>query len=162
MTVSPLARLVDKYGLGFLAYGAVSATAALCEWGSFFLIFPLLGLGAAAAFSFFLATTVNFLLCRRLAFCSMRAAPAEFLLVMAMSLVAFAGNLACFLGLHWGVGVAIPAAKIAGTFAGFGFNYVVRQFFVFSHIPFYEPVSTVLQRYRRGPLDDGDRPGCAS
>jgi putative flippase GtrA len=162
MTVSPLARLADKYGLGFLAYGAVSAMAALCEWGSFFLTLPLLGLGGAAAFSFFLATTVNFILCRRLAFCSRRAAPTEFLLVMAMSLVAFAGNMACFLGLHWGLGVAIPAAKIAGTFAGFGFNYIVRQFFVFSRVPFYEPVSSFLQRHRRPPLKEGGRPGCAS
>jgi putative flippase GtrA len=138
-------RLADKYGLGFLAYVAVSGVSALSEWGSFFLILPMLGLGAAAAFSFIIATTVNFVLCRQLAFRSVRPAHWEFALVIVMSLVAFAANLACFFGLYWSGTVQMTEAKIAGTFAGFGFNYLVRQIFIFSRIPFYEPLSVFFR-----------------
>lgn len=137
--------LADKYGLGFLVYVAVSCVSALSEWGSFFLILPMLGLGGAAACSFLFATSVNFILCRQLTFRSRRPAHTEFALVVLMSLVAFAANFACFVMLHWGFAVDMPTAKVAGTFAGFGFNYLARQFLVFSRIPFYEPLSAFFR-----------------
>ena len=136
-----ISSVADKYGLGFLAYGAVSGVSALSEWGSFFLLLPVLGLIGAAALSFLVATTINFLLCRRLAFRSVRPAHSEFRLVMTMSAIAFAANFLCFFGLYWSLTASMPVAKVAGTFAGFGFNYLVRQFFIFSRMPFYEPLS---------------------
>ena len=135
----------DKYGLGLLAYGAVSGISALSEWGSFFLVLPVLGLIGAAALSFLVATTVNFFLCRKLAFRSDRPAHSEFVLVMVMSMIAFAANFLCFYGLYWSLTASMPLAKVAGTFAGFGFNYLVRQFFIFSRIPFYELLSVFLR-----------------
>jgi putative flippase GtrA len=67
------------------------------------------------------------------------------MLVIAMSALAFVANFLCFIALYHYANVSVLAAKISGTFVGFGFNYLVRQFFIFSNIPLYKAVTVVLR-----------------
>ena len=79
------------------------------------------------------------LLSRWADFLSVRRLRAEVMLVIVMSAIAFAWNFLCFVALYRYAGVNVLAAKVSGTFVGFGFNYFVRQFFIFSRIPLHKP-----------------------
>jgi hypothetical protein len=94
------------------------------------------------------------LLSRWAAFLSVRRLRAEVMLVIVVSAITFAWNFLCFAALYRYAGVNVLAAKVSGTFVGFGFNYFVRQFFIFSPIPLHKPVSVVLQLRLRSELGE--------
>jgi putative flippase GtrA len=137
--------LANRYGIGFAIYCGIAIVSALSEWASFLLALSEMGPNAAAILAFFVATLINLVLSRWAAFLSVRRLHAEVMLVIAMSAIAFAWNFLCFFVLYRYAGVNLLAAKVSGTFVGFGFNYFVRQFFIFSPIPLYKPVSVVLR-----------------
>jgi putative flippase GtrA len=137
--------LADRYGIGFFFYCGVAIMSALSEWVSFSVALLKLGPNAAAILAFFVATLVNSLLSRR-TFRSMRQACSEVVLIIMTSGIAFGFNFFCFFALYYFAGINILTAKVSGTFVGFGFNYIVRQFFIFSPIPLHKPVSVVVQR----------------
>ncbi len=138
--------LADRYGIGFLLYCGIAIVSALSEWVSFLVALLKVGPNAAAILAFFVATLVNLLLSRR-TFRSMRQPWSEIILIMVMSGIAFALNFLCFVALYYFAGINVLMAKISGTFFGFGFNYIVRQFFIFSPVPLHQPVSVVVQRF---------------
>jgi putative flippase GtrA len=135
----------NRYGIGFFVYCGVAAVSGLSEWISFLIALSEMGPNAAAIFAFFVATTINLLLSRWIAFRSVRRMHTEIILVFAMSALVFASNFLSFVALYRYAGVDVLAAKVIGTFVGFGFNYLVRQFFIFSAIPLHKPVSVVLR-----------------
>lgn len=141
--------LADRYGVGFLVYCGVAAVSALSEWATFLVILAKVGPNTAAILAFFVATSINLLLSRSFAFRSVRRLRTEVMLVIGMSAVAFTSNFLCFVALYRYAGVSLLGAKVSGTFVGFGFNYLVRQFFIFSSTPLHKPVSVVL-RLRAG------------
>jgi putative flippase GtrA len=139
--------LANRYGIGFIFYCGIAIVSALSEWLSFSLALLKVGPNAAAILAFFVATLVNLLLSRR-TFRSMRGLWSEVVLVMVMSGIAFVFNFSCFVALYYYASINVLAAKISGTFVGFGFNYVARQFFIFSPIPVHSPLSVVARRLR--------------
>jgi putative flippase GtrA len=137
--------LVNRYGIGFFVYCGVAAVSAVAEWASFLVALSEMGPNAAAISAFFIATMINLLLSRWIVFRSVRRLRTEVMLVFAMSALAFVANFLCFIALYRYANVSVLAAKVSGTFVGFGFNYLVRQFFIFSDIPLYRSVSVVLR-----------------
>jgi putative flippase GtrA len=152
-----LRRLVlpfaNRYGIGFLAYCSVAAVSALSEWASFFVTLSKVGPNAAAVLAFFVATFINLLLSRSVAFRSVRRLRMELILVIGVSAIAFTSNFLSFVALYRCAGVNLLSAKVSGTFIGFALNYLARQFFVFSSIPLHKPVLIVLG------LCDGSKQG---
>jgi putative flippase GtrA len=144
-----LIPLANNYGIGFFVYCGVGAVSALSEWASFLVALSEMGPNAAAILAFFVATLINLMLSRWAAFRSVRRLRTEVMLVIAMSAIAFASNFLCFVALYRYAGVNVLAAKVSGTFVGFGFNYLLRQFFIFSPVPLHKPVSVVLRLRRR-------------
>jgi hypothetical protein len=135
--------LANRYGIGFAIYCGIAVVSALSEWASFLLMLPEMGPNVAAILAFFIATLINLLFCRWAAFLSVRRLRAEVMLVIAMNAIAFAANFLCFVAVYH-AGFDVLAAKVSGTFVGFGFNYILRQFFIFSLTPLHKPVSVVL------------------
>jgi SAM-dependent methyltransferase/putative flippase GtrA len=142
--------LANDYGIGFLVYCGVAAVSALSEWACFLVALSKMGPNAAAILAFFVATLINLLLSRSIAFRSVRRLRTEVMLVIAMSAIAFAPNFLCFVALYRYAGLNVFAAKVSGTLVGFAFNYIVRQFFIFSQIPLHKPVSVVLPLRHQG------------
>jgi hypothetical protein len=128
--------LANNCGIGFFVYCGVAAVSALSEWASFLAALSEMGPNAAAVFAFFVATLINLLLSRWVAFLLVRRLRTEVMLVIAMGAIAFTSNFLCFVALYRYAGVNVLTAKVSGTSVGFGFNYFVRQFFIFSPIPF--------------------------
>jgi putative flippase GtrA len=145
MLRSVILRLANRYGIGFAIYCGIAVVSALSEWASFLMALSKMGPNVAAILAFFVATLINLVLSRWVGFLSVRRLRTEVMLVIAMSAIAFASNFLCFVALYRFAGVDLLAAKVSGTFIGFGFNYFVRQFFIFSPIPLHKPVSVVLQ-----------------
>lgn len=131
----PIVRFGDRYGPSFVAYVGVAGVSAATEWTTFYASLQYAGDVGAAFVGFLFGTLANFLLSRGLVFRSRRSALQDLLLVYAGSGLAFAVNLAVYLGLYFGVGVDIAASKVLGTCCGFLFNFSVRQFYVFSREP---------------------------
>lgn len=127
-----LLRLIDRYGVGLLAYVAIGGASALVEWTSFYFSLPYLGSVGAAVAGFAIGTLVNFVLSRSLVFWSKRSAAMDLVLVFVASLVAFTVNLTVFLLLYQAANVDVLVSKVVGTGSAFAFNYLARQFYVFS------------------------------
>jgi putative flippase GtrA len=145
MPLGEILSLINRYGIGFAIYCGIAVVSALSEWASFLAALSAMGPNAAAILAFLVATLINLVLSRWAAFLSVRRLHAEVMLVIAMSAIAFVGNFLCFVALYHYAGVNVLAAKVTGTFVGFGFNYFARQFFIFSPLPLHKPVSVVLQ-----------------
>jgi putative flippase GtrA len=126
-----LVRFLNTYTPSALVYLLISVVSAGVEWFSFYLLLSVDVPWRAAIAAFFLATSVNYVLCRGFAFRTVRPMHYEILLLFLASGVAFVFNFSAFLLLHsvWNVNPML--AKIAGTGVGFGFNYLLRQFYVF-------------------------------
>lgn len=144
-TRSCLARIFSVYSTGLLVYLAVATVSALTEWGGFIGALHFVGPLPAAIVGFVLATGLNFVLSRHFAFRSQRSLSEEFVLVMVMSVVAFAANILLFYVLYAFVSMNVIIAKVIGTCFGFAFNYGFRQFFIFSRVPRFGPVSEILK-----------------
>jgi putative flippase GtrA len=138
-----LSKLADRYSVGLLAYFGVAAVSALSEWASFLASLSFVGPIAAAFVGFFFGTLVNFFLSRNFVFQSVRPAGQELILVVALSAVAFCVNFMAYVALFAWIGVNILLAKIIGTGCGFAFNYIARQFFIFSNTSPYGPISAL-------------------
>src|SRR5262249_45080530 len=115
--------LVDQYALSAAAYSVVAGVSALAEWSTFFVLTKVLNVFAAAAAGFVVATFVNYVLSRGVAFKSKRSASGDLVLVFALSTVAFMLNLGAFTILYAIIGLGPMIAKVAGTGVGFVFNY---------------------------------------
>jgi putative flippase GtrA/SAM-dependent methyltransferase len=139
-------KLLDHYGLSAAVYVIVAAASALIEWATFFLLYALLNAFAAAIAAFCVATVVNCVLSRRLAFKSNRSAGKEFVLLFVLSAFAFLFNFGAFAFLFALVNVDPMIAKIVGTCSGFAANYVFRQFVIFSREPRFVPISAILSK----------------
>jgi putative flippase GtrA len=126
-----ITRFLDTYTPSALVYLAVALASALVEWLSFYLLLSVDAPWRAAIYAFFVATAVNYVLCRAFAFRSVRPMRDEIALLFLGSGIAFVFNFGAFLLLHSVWNVDPMLAKIAGTGVGFGFNYLIRQFFIF-------------------------------
>jgi putative flippase GtrA len=140
-----LLRRANTYSGSFVAYVGVSILSALTEWLTFAFALPALGPLPAAGAGFVVATLLNFMLSRYLAFRSIRPLLQDFILVYAMSGVAFVVNIGVFYLLYAHLAIAVFPAKVLGTCAGFAFNYLFRQFFIFSPIPRIAPIAAILR-----------------
>ena len=146
------AAIIDRYSPSLIAYGCVSVASALTEWLTFYVALFWLSPAPAALTAFVIATAANFLLSRHFAFRSTRPFWKEFALVMGMSAIPYVGNFALFYLLYATADVNVMLAKILGTCFGFGFNFAIRQFFIFSRVPKFRPASAILQG-KAGSLD---------
>lgn len=130
-------RLVGRDGQPFATYLCIGGASALTEWSAFWLLLKTpLHYTAAAAVAFIVATCVNYLLCVRTVFVSKtRSGWKDLAMVFAASLLAVTLNILVMVQLidHYGVGVM--ASKVAGTGAGFLFNFASRRFIIFGRIP---------------------------
>jgi putative flippase GtrA/SAM-dependent methyltransferase len=86
----------------------------------------------AAIAAFVVATFVNYVLSRGLAFRSKRAASDELVLLFMLSMFAFLLNLGAFTVLYAMIGLDSMIAKVIGTGVGLVLNYGFRQLIIFS------------------------------
>jgi putative flippase GtrA len=145
VSLAYVVRLTNTYSIGLFVYFGIALISALTEWGTFVAALRFVAPLSAATAGFILSTLVNFVLSRRYAFRSKRTLSAEFVLVMGMSAWAFAGNISVFYVLYAVAEVNMIVAKILGTCFGFVFNYLFRQFFIFSHVSRFVPVSQIAK-----------------
>ena len=136
-------RLVDRYGIGLSAYLVVAVLSAFSEWTSFVASLWLVGPFAAAFVGFFFGTLTNVTLGRRFVFHSVRPLRQELVLFVVLSCVTFSVNFLTYVVLFVFFGINILVAKIIGTGFGFGFNYLGRQFFVYSWESPYASISAI-------------------
>ena len=159
MQLASIPRLADRYGIGLFAYLGVAVLSALSEWTSFLASLSLVGPIAAAFVGFFFGTLVNFMLSRRFAFRSVRPPCQEFILVVVLSTLAFGANFSAYVVLFAFLGMNILLAKVIGTGFGFSFNYLARQFFIYSWESPFGSISEISRgafspsRQRRAPWD---------
>lgn len=127
------------YFKSLLVYGLlVSGLSALAEWSSFALFLFRLDIHyvPSSVLAFFVGTTINSVLSRKLAFTSKgRKGTHEIALIYATSAIAFLFNLATLTVLVELLDTPPMLGKIAGTVVAFFFNYALRQFFIFSSKP---------------------------
>lgn len=130
-------RLVGGEGQAFLAYLLIGGASALTEWLAFWLLLQAsLHYMAAAALAFAAATCVNYLLCVKTVFVSRtRSGWKDLAMVYAASLLAVAVNMLTLMGLVRQFGLGLMSAKVAGTGAGFLFNFASRRFLIFGRSP---------------------------
>jgi putative flippase GtrA len=140
-----LLRFANAYGTGLIAYLAVAFISAATEWGTFAAAATAMPPIQAALVGFVIATGVNFVLSRRFVFRSRSSWASELALLYLSSAAVFVGNLTVFYVLYDIFDVHLMIAKILGTMAGFVFNFVARQFWIFSPRPRYAPMSEVLR-----------------
>jgi putative flippase GtrA len=156
-------RVADRYGIGLFVYIGVAIVSAVLEWFSFAACLLVMPPVPASLVGFAVATAGNYLLSRQLAFLSKRPALTELALTIVMSAIAFSVNFLVFYSLFY-LGTQIMVAKVAGTGAGFVFNYLGRQFLIFSSEPRVAPVSAFLggrsdQQYRGTRILEAMRSG---
>jgi putative flippase GtrA len=148
-----ITKLADRYSIGFFAYLGVAGLSALSEWTSFVASLSLVGPIVAAFVGFFFGTLVNFVLSRQFVFRSVRQSGQELLLVVLLSAFAFSANFLVYIVLFLLFGVKILLAKIIGTGFGFTFNYLARQFFIYSRESPFASMSAILRSVARSRLD---------
>lgn len=136
--IATIRRLIKTYTSSFLVYLVVGGVSALVEWGVFFFLTRASAdryIGASVV-AFVVATGINFLLSRRIGFRSGGRSPlVEMALVYLASLAGFGINLLVMVTLVEGFGGGLLVGKIAGTGVAFGWNFVARQFLIFSRTP---------------------------
>jgi putative flippase GtrA len=150
-------RWAYRYRAPFIAYFLVGGASALIEWS----LFAVLHFGAgldypfAAVGAYFLATYANYLLSVRYAFDRRgRSRAAEIGLVYLASALAFAVNLGVMTALVVVLDIPTMPAKILGTGAAFLWNYLLRQFVVFHHVPpTWRQLLDRLPARRRAPTE---------
>jgi putative flippase GtrA len=135
---------LDAYAVSAVFYLLVGAGSAGVEWGSFYLLLSRFDPMTAALLAFAIATFVNFVLCRYITFNSRRRLWHEVVLVFGVSGIAFLFNFTTFLFLYY-AGLSAMAAKIFATGIGFGLNYGLRQFFIFSPISRFHSLSSFVR-----------------
>lgn len=130
---------IRHYFKSILFYGVVvSGLAALGEWSSFALFVYSFDVHyiPASLMGFFVGTAVNAYLSRTFAFVSKgRTGVQEFILIYALSGMAFLFNLATLAACVEWLGLSAIIGKILGTGVAFFVNYSLRQFFIFSSQP---------------------------
>jgi putative flippase GtrA len=121
------------YGL-FFKYSLAGLFCALINWSLFYIINYILHIYylIAASFAFIASTTINYFLCRLVFQSRGRKKSLEYLFVFAASGIAISIDLTVMYFLVEFAGIPRMFAKTAGTGAAFLFNYISRQFFIFS------------------------------
>jgi putative flippase GtrA len=125
---------VLRYAPRFAAYIAAGGTCALINWGIFYVLCYIINvhylLSASAAFAF--SATANYFLSKLIFKPEGRTKVVEYMLVLAASAIALGVDL-CIMYILVEVSRFLPMiAKILGTGSAFFFNYLSRQFFIFS------------------------------
>jgi putative flippase GtrA len=141
-------RIADLYSVSFIFYFCASVLSALTEWVSFVALLKTCGPVLAATLAFVIATGINLLVCHCFVFKSMRSFIDEALLLFIWSGAVFVINITVFLALIRLTATDVIIAKILGSCVGFVFNYAVRQFFIFSPLSRFAPISTFIRRMR--------------
>lgn len=147
--VHRLLGLINRYAIGFFAYLGVGGASAIVEWTGFYFALFYLDALTAAIVGFVFGTLVNFVLSRHLVFWSVRSTAMDLVLVFAVSLAAFAINLAVFLLLFWVASLDVMVSKVIGTGSAFAFNYLARQFYVFSARSRFSALSSRFRGLRK-------------
>ncbi len=139
--IDRMAKFVDVYGIGLIAYLGVSFCSALVEWSTFAVALTMMSPVQAACAGFVVATSLNSVLSRRFAFSSCLGWFSELALMTLANAAVFVWNLTVFYLLYKFLAVPLFIAKIIGTIAGFVINYSARQFWIFSRLPRYASMS---------------------
>jgi putative flippase GtrA len=140
-----ITSFADVYVLSAGIYFFVGGASAVVEWFSFFLLQQYLNVVTAAVVAFFIATAVNYVLSRNVAFRSVRDPWVEIGLLFSLSAFAFLVNLGVFLACYSFLGANVMIAKILGTGSGFALNFAARQFLVFSSASRFRPGSSLFE-----------------
>ncbi|MBB44310.1 MAG: hypothetical protein CMM44_11195 [Rhodospirillaceae bacterium] len=130
--------LMRTYLQSILLYAGVGGIAAIIEWGIFYLIFVYAEIPYffAALPGFFVATLSNWFLCRTVAFFpNSEGSPYDLVQIFVASSIAMIVNLITMTALIESGLTDIFSAKIVGTGVAFSFNYVIRQFIIYSKKP---------------------------
>ena len=139
-------KLIDRYSLGAAVYTIVAVLSAASEWITFFVFQKIVDAFTAAIFAFFVATTLNYILSRKVAFNSSRTRREEIALLFLLSGLAFLFNFGAFALLYTYFEINPITAKVVGTGAGFCINYFARQFIIFSPNPKFPEISKLYRR----------------
>ena len=125
---------IKAYYVYFLKYSLAGFFCALVNWSLFYLFNYRLHIYymIAAVFAFILSTTINYFLSRLVFRSRGRKKSLEYLFVFAASGIAISIDLTVMYFLVEFGGIPRMFAKIAGTGSAFLFNYISRQFFIFS------------------------------
>jgi putative flippase GtrA len=141
-------KFVDRYALSAAVYGVVACVSALTEWSTFFALQKAMNVFTAAIVAFVVATVVNYVLSRKIAFSSTRTGSDEFVLLFMLSTFAFFFNFGAFTFLYAVIDLDAMIAKVIGTGVGFVLNYGARQFIIFSPQSRFRALSDM----RSGPV----------
>ena len=93
-------KFIDRYSLSAAAYAVVAGIKRPTEWATFFVSQNIIDAWTAAILAFFVATLVNYFLSRGFAFNSKRRGRDEFVLLFALSGLAFLFNFGAFAFLY--------------------------------------------------------------
>jgi putative flippase GtrA len=141
-----VAAFANIYSMSVAVYVLVGGASALVEWSSFYILQRRMNVLLAACIAFLIATSVNYVLSRCMAFKSRKPWQSEIGIFFALSAVAFASNIGSFTLLFAALSVDTLVAKILGTAVGFTLNYVFRQFVIFAPESRFPPISAFLRR----------------
>src|SRR5690349_9863435 len=131
-------NVIAKYYMSFLVYAALGGGCALVEWIVFYGANRFAGQHyiMASILGFLVATALNAVLSSRVGFRSAaRSAFLEVVLVYVASLIGLGVNLLAMVVLIEAMGMDSMSSKIVGTGIAFGWNFVARQFLIFSKTP---------------------------
>jgi glycosyltransferase involved in cell wall biosynthesis len=123
-----------RYAPQFILYVFAGFSCALINWLAFYLLHyhGSIQYLAAAALAFILSSSVNYFLSRMIFKSRGRKKKAEYVLVLAASAIALSIDLGMMYMLIEKASLPPMLAKILGTGTAFFFNYLSRQFFIFS------------------------------
>jgi putative flippase GtrA len=129
-----LLLLIKKYRLQFIKYVFAGFCCALINWAFFYVLNSLLLVYylLAAFFAFMLSTTVNYFLSKVIFTSRGRTKGAEYMFILLASAIALSIDLSVMYALVEFAGIPAMFSKILGTGSAFFFNYLSRQFFIFS------------------------------
>lgn len=130
-------KLITTYYKSFILYFFVGGFCALIDWSGFYAMhYKLLWHYLLAGFiAFIVASTVNFFLCKLMFKSRGFKSHTEYILVILASTIALCIDLGSMYIFIRFVGLPAMVSKILGTGVAFIFNYLARQFFIFSSDP---------------------------
>ena len=128
---------INRYKKRFIMYFFVGGFGALINWAAFYLLITYAHIPyiPAAILAFILSCYINFLLCRKVFAPSERKKTTEFLLIIFVSTLAAALDIAAMTFLIEVLKCDVMLSKILGTGVSFVFNYTARQFYIYKEKP---------------------------
>lgn len=130
-------NLIKTYYKSFILYFFVGGFCALIDWSGFYVMHYkwVLHYLLAGFIAFIVASSVNFFLCKLMFTSRGFKSHTEYVLVIAASAVALCIDLGSMYIFIRFVDLPPMVSKILGTGVAFMFNYLARQFFIFSSKP---------------------------